>query len=343
MWGIGGGQFEQKYKTYHGKGDLFWYARAHCIPLRICAEGGFVTLTAFFILLVLVIIRLSYGFTRRARRKEPEWSRLTRTMAVIFFMIILSSLFTDIFYENSESIMFLSVLSVCGACGHKHTGRLLRQHFLFLKRRGNYYESVLNMFFDRIGWEYLGFIKIKSIIKLLVIIVLAYIIYLGVSNANSKRNELFSNGKNYYGFLNHYKKRWYIIDSHATAGFIAKSPAFSFSYKAFNAKMSQLDQYLELYINGVLNGRITLDSIYEKIIYCDISSFSGNKVKIDFKVNRTFIPLEEKWFIDSHEHGAVITKPAQQTGDLATIREKVKNDKRARWMTNPDFHSGIDN
>jgi O-antigen ligase len=68
LWGIGSGLFEQKYKAYHVKDDLFWYARAHCVPLRICAEGGFVTLISFLILLVLTLIRLSYGFTKRARK-----------------------------------------------------------------------------------------------------------------------------------------------------------------------------------------------------------------------------------------------------------------------------------
>ena len=333
MWGVGSGLFEQKYKSYHDAKDFFWYARAHCVPLRICAEGGFVTFTAFLALLILGIIRLSYGFTRRAMKKEPEWSKLTRAMAVVFSMIFISSIFTDIFYENSESIMFLSILAVCGACGHKHTGRLLRQHFTFFKHKINNIENELNMFFIGIGWEYLGFITIKSILKVIIIFSLAFIIFLGVSNASAKRQKLFSNGKLDYGFLNKYKKQWFIIGRHTMAGFVATDPVFSFSYKAFNTKMAQLDQYLELYINDILIKKLLLDSVSERIIYCDISEFSGSKIKIDFKVNRIFIPLKEKWFIDPHKYGALITKPKQICGDLETIHNDVQNNKNIKWIS----------
>ncbi|MCK5852227.1 O-antigen ligase family protein [bacterium] len=333
MWGVGCGLFEQKYKSYHDAKDFFWYARAHCVPLRICAEGGFVTFIAFSAFLILGVIRLSYGFTRRAMSKEPEWSKLTRTMAVVFLMIFISSFFTDIFYENSESIMFLSILAVCGACGYKHTGRLLRQHFIFFKRKINNIENELNMFFIGIGWEYLGFISIKSILKVIIISSLLFIIFLGVSNASIKRQKLFSNGKLDYGFLNKYKKHWYIIGRHAMTGFVATDSVFSFSYKAFNIKMAQLDQYLELYINDVLIKKLPLDSVSEQIIYCDISEFSGSKVKINFKVNHIFIPIKEKWFIDPRKYGALITKPEQICDDLETIHKDVQNSKKIKWIS----------
>jgi len=338
MWGVGSGLFEQKYKFYHEKKDLFWYARTHCIPLRICAEGGYVTLTTFLIFILLVIIRLSYGFTRRARKKEPEWSRLTRTIAIIFLMIFISSFFTDIFYENSESIIFLSILSVCGACGYKHTGRLFRQHFIMFKQKAIHIEESFNDFFIGFGWEYLGFIKIKPILKFLIIFILSLIIYLGISDASFKRQKLFANGKLDYGFLNKYKKKWFIIDKHAMAGFIAKDSVFSFRYKSFNVKMAQLGQFLELYINGKLSGSIPLDSISGQTIYCDISDYSGAKVNIDFKVNQIFIPLKEKWFEDPYKHGAVITKPIQIKGDLTKINNDIQGNQRIKWIANPYFH-----
>jgi len=337
VWGVGCGLFEQKYKTYHDKTDLFWYARAHCVPLRICAEGGLVTFVIFLIFLSLMIIRLAYGFTRRARKKEPKWSKLTRTMAIIFLMIFISSFFTDIFYENSESIIFLSILSVCGALGNKHTSRFFRQHFLFLKRKIVNIEYDLNMFFVGIGWEYLGFIKIKSIIKILVLFVLTAIILIGISNTSIKRRKLFSEGKLSYGFLNNYKKQWYVIGGHAMTGFIVNRSAFSFSYKSFNVKMAQLGQFLDVYINNVLIGSLPLNSISEQVIYCDISDFSGDKVNIDFKVDHTFVPLKEKWFVDSHKYGAVITKPKQTGDNLTVIRKEVNKNPKIKWITNPDF------
>ena len=333
VWGVGCGLFEQEYKSYHDKKDLFWYARVHCVPLRVCAEGGFITLAAFLLFLLLAIIRLSYGFTRRARRKEPEWSSLTRTMAIIFLMIFISSFFTDIFYENSESVIFLSIIFVCGALGYKHTSRFLGQHFLFIKRKLLNIEYDINMFFVGIGWEYLGFIKLKSIIKYLILFAALIIIYLGISSASLKRRKLFSEGKISYGFLNHYKKQWYVIGRNAMSGFIAKDSVFSFSYKSFNVKMAQLGQYLDLYINDILVGSIPLNSVSKQTIFCDISNYSGAKVKIDFKVNQTFIPLKEKWFIDSRKYGAVITMPTQIQGDLATIRKEVIKDQNIKWIT----------
>ncbi len=333
MWGVGSGLFEQKYKSYHDAKDFFWYARAHCVPLRICAEGGFVTFIAFSAFLILGVVRLSYGFTRRAMKKEPEWSKLTRTVAIIFLMIFISSFFTDIFYENSESVMLLSILSVCGACGHKHTGRLLSQHFIFFRRKFNKIENELNMFFIGIGWEYLGFIKIKSILKIIIIFLLLFIIFLGVSNASIKRQKLFSNEKLDYGFLNKYKKQWFIIGRHAMTGFIANDSVFTFSFKSLNTKVAQLGQFLELYINNVLIETLPLNSVNEQIIYCDISRFSGSKVKIDFKVNRIFIPLKEKWFIDPHKYGALITKPKQIHGDLETIQKDVQGNKKIKWIS----------
>ena len=337
MWGVGCGLFEQKYKSYHGKKDLFWYARTHCIPLRICAEGGYVTLTAFLIFILLVIIRLSYGFTRRARKKEPEWSGLTRTISVIFLMIFISSFFTDIFYENSESIIFLSILSVCGACGYKHTGRLFRQHFVIFRQKAIIIEENLNDFFIGLGWEYLGFIKIKTLLKFLIIFILAIIIYIGISDSSLKRQKTFAAGKLEYGFLNKHKKQWFIIDKHAMSGFITESSVFSFRYKSLNVKMAQLGQYLDLYINDKFIGSVPLNSISSQIIYCDISNYSAAKVKIDFIVNQTYIPLKEKWFADPYKYGALITKPILIKGDLTDIRKDIHNDQRIKWITNSDF------
>ncbi|RLD09350.1 MAG: hypothetical protein DRI44_08690 [Chlamydiae bacterium] len=55
-------------------------------------------------------------------------------------------------------------------------------------------------------------------------------------------------------------------------------------------------------------------------------------------LSSVFIPLKEKWFKDYHKYGALITKP-QQTGDnLSEIRQRVKCDRRVKWITGAEFH-----
>ena len=338
MWGIGSGLFEQKYKKYHGAKDLFWYARTHCVPLRICAEGGFVSLIVFLIFITLALIRMSYGFSRRAREKEPEWAKLTGAMFIVFIMFFVSSFFTDIFYENTESIMILSLFAACGATAYNKLSRLFRQHFLTIQRKINYIEDELNYFFVGIGWEYLGFIKIKTIFKTIIILIVLILIIIGVSDSKKRRNNLFATGNLSYGFLNNYKKSWYVIGERATVSFIVNHPVFSFKYKSFNTKTILARQNLNVYLNGILTGKIPLNSVSEKTVYCDVSKYIGNKVTIDFMVSPVFIPLKEGWFIDNRKYGALITKPAQVRCDLRWARVKVKKDYSIKWLSDTEFH-----
>ncbi len=343
LWGIGCGFFEQRYVKYRKRSDYFQYARTHSLLLRVCTEGGFVTLAAFVVFLAATCWRLLYSFRKRARRKEPEWSGCLRALAVVFAAIFLSSLVSDIFFENTESVMFLALTAGCAACAYQRIGRLAGQHFLPLRRRLLLpAEEYVYVWMGNIGWGYLGRIRPRSVGKVIVLLVLAFLVWNGVTRAGALRRLEFKRGALQHGFFARVpgstEPEWRSMGKRAMTGIVVRDPVFSISYRALNDRMALHDQKVRLYIDGTHAATLRLNKTEEQTLYCDVTDLYGKKIAIDLQADRVFVPRVEHWFADSHAYGAVITLPKWLRGKPADLFAKTKGDWCIRWSANPEFY-----
>ncbi|NLF39095.1 O-antigen ligase family protein, partial [bacterium] len=119
LWGIGCGLFEQQYEHFRVSADVFQYARAHNVFLRVMAEGGMVTLAACAVFFVLAFWRLARSLSRSCAWESPVWAACTRGFLAVFAGIAISSMASDVLFENAETIMVFSVLAACAACSYR--------------------------------------------------------------------------------------------------------------------------------------------------------------------------------------------------------------------------------
>jgi hypothetical protein len=334
LWGIGCGLFEQEYSRFKVRNDMFSIARAHNIPLRILAEGGIVTFLLFLVFLILTSVRLSRSFFRKAKNFAPEYSLYLQMISVGFLAFFLLSLFSDIILIREECVFFLSVVSACASRAYSKLPDFSEDKFLFLQQKWKKIERRVQHFFRKIGWGYLGTVYLSRILKIMAIGILLFLFIIGLSNAKSRRLVKLKAGRLSYGFYNKApggssRHRWCSMGSHALTESKINKDVFYFGYRAVNAKMATLGLKLKLYINNVSTASLSLNSTEERWVYCDMTGLKDQYAKIEFKTDKTFIPMKEHWFADNYSYGAVITKPIW----INRNSKNLKKEKKLTWVT----------
>jgi len=334
LWGIGCGLFEQEYSRFKVENDMFNIARAHSVPLRILAEGGIITFVLFLIFLILTFIRFSRAFFHKANTFAPEYSLYLQMISVSFLAFFLLSLFSDIILVREECLFFLAVISACAARSYSKLPDFNMNEFLFFKGKLKKIERRMQRNFRMIGWEFLYKTPLSRLLKITAIGILFALFILGLSNAKSRRLIKSRAGRLSYGFYNkipgnYPKRQWCSIGNHALTETKVHKDIFCFGYRAVNAKMATLGLKLKLYINSVPTAIFPLNSTEARWVYCDMTSLKDQYAKIEFKTDKSFIPMKEHWFADNYSYGAVITKPIWTNRNF----KHPKKGKKATWVT----------
>ncbi len=334
LWGIGCGLFEQEYSKFKVKNDMFSIARAHNVPLRILAEGGIITFVLFLIFLILTFIRFSRAFFRNANIFAHEYSLYLQMISVSFLAFLLLSLFSDIILIREECVFFLAVISACAARSYSKLPDFSEDNFLFFREKWRKVERRMQRGFRMFGWDYLCKTPLSRLLKIAAIGILFALFILGLSNAKSRRLIKSRAGRLSYGFYNKVpggssKHQWHSMGNHALTESKINKDIFYFGYRAVNAKMATLGLKLKLYINNISTATLSLNSTEERWICCDMTGLKDQYVKIEFKTDKTFIPMKEHWFADNYSYGAVITKPIW----INMNSKYLEKNKKATWVT----------
>jgi hypothetical protein len=291
-WGVGCGMFEQYYVDYRLKQDLFHYARVHNVLLRICAEGGFITFSAFLVFLTGIVRSILLAFRSDSNSYRLGWLRCVKALSLALCILGITALSSDILYENVESIMFLAIVAAC-----------LSRACAALQSVDPYSPSVLR------GTTRFGILP-KAIIILLIFILFSY----GVSTATKTAKRLFAAGTLTFG-LSQYnppgepKGMWRRLHRNALTGFHVTKPVMYFSYRALNDRMAQQTNTLTVYINNNETVSVAIDTKESRTIYFDMTALSGSYCSISWNSPRAYIPWKEHWFKHPDSFSALLTLP----------------------------------
>jgi len=343
LWGLGCGRFEQRYIEFRTQADLFRYARVHNFYLRVFTEGGAVSFIAFWIFITMNIARIF----KALKSDNKVWKGLLWAFMVSIIAIAFCSLTSDVFYETSEAIMFLAIISSCAAFAYSKCmegSRVLPEEQAIIDQNtliGRINEKI-HFFSLRIGWGYLGNIRISSFVKIFCIIIFIILIVIGGVQAQRQRRKNLYLGKLEYGFgkapVKKSKINWFAIGKSAMAGLIVKDPVMFFHYRALNNRMARQNVNLQVYIAHHFAGSLNLDSTEDKLAYFDVTELIGKPVTIEFKVNDTFVPLEEHWFADPKAYGAIVTKPMWNSAQPSNLISRTKGKWFNYWSAYPDYY-----
>jgi len=195
LWGLGCGRFEQRYIEFRTKADLFRFARVHNYYLRVFTEGGAISFIALWIFIIMNFGRL----IKAIKSDNTVYKGLLMALSVSIIAIAFCSLTSDVFYETSEAIIFLAIISGCAAFAYSkcvETRRLTPEEQEIINQTtfiGRINEKI-HFFTLRIGWGYLGSIRVSSFVKISCITTFIILIAIGCIQAQHQRR------KNLYRF-----------------------------------------------------------------------------------------------------------------------------------------------
>ena len=344
LWGIGCGLFEQQYQHFRLNYDVFLYARAHNVFLRLLAEGGAVTITAFLVFIVLSVRRLLRVFKAEVIAANPEWAPCAQAFAAVFIALLLSSLSSDVLFENTEAVMFLTFVLACGTCAYRQLELPETAGHPWFERMIAPVRDGLRQLECKINWQSYGLPPMLRILARLPVLMLLVLIVIGVRGAVQQCRVKLGQGTLSYGFYScasilPYKKDWRAVTKRAMTGMVFRQPVMYFRYRALNARMARLHLNLRLLIGGYPTATVPLSSTEERTLYCDVGALQGRWASIVFETERTFTPWKEAWFADSRTYGALVSGPLWGTPPASNFAARTAGEWNIRWSAYPDVYT----
>jgi O-antigen ligase len=343
LWGIGAGLFEQRYVDYRLPTDLFQFARAHNVFLRVAAEGGVVTLAALLVFVGVSAWRLRHAFAGYIVAARPRWARWLQVFAFMWLGLLLGACVSDITIENMETQMMLALFAACTACAYRRVAPLFRWELHGARRAWRMLERRLQALMGAFGWDYLGDVSLRTMLTVIAVAVLALLLQIGLGRAQFQCRQKLRNGRLSYGFQANTtgtggRPDWFSMARSAMTGQMVTRPVFTVQYRALNDRMVSAQQTLNVYVNGRMTEKLRLLSKEPSTFYCDVTSLKGKWVSIEFETPRTFIPWQERWFADPHPYGALLTKPVWLGEQPSNLIGRTEAAWSILWTAYPEFY-----
>lgn len=310
LWGIGAGLFESSYVRFRARDDLFVYARAHNIFLRIAAEGGIVTCLAF-IAVVATLAHTLHTCRGNARACDVAWLQLRRAFCSIAVLLLITSFFSDIWLENIESVMMLAVLMALGttvcralAPAPEDTDQEVWPSELSWRQR------MLAAVHERLMLLTWGWVGLVSLRRVVLFLCTASICLLGLRRAFYDGRKTLLRGEAVYGFvpatqLVKSPGEWFAFSRSAMRSVIVPGTVLRVTLQPLNERMAREAPRVSVWVNNVLMGHVWLSPGAHSTLYCDLSALRNDVAVIRFVADRTFCPWRLAWFKDSFSYGGV--------------------------------------
>lgn len=309
LWGIGAGLFESSYARFRTRDDLFIYARAHNIFLRIAAEGGVVTWLAF--IAVLVTLAHTLHICRgNARETDAAWLQLRRTLSVTAAALLITSFFSDIWLENVESVMMLAVLMALGtAVCHALTPVPEETDEVVWPSELSWWQRTQAAVHERLMLLTWGWVGLFGIRRLALFLCTAAMCLLGLRRAFYDGRKTILRGEAAHGFISAtaFVKpgEWFAFGRSAMRSVIVPGTVLRVTLQPLNERMAREAPRVSVWINNVLMGHLLLYPGAPGTLYCDLSALRDDVAVIRFVAERTFSPWRLAWFKDPFSYGGV--------------------------------------
>lgn len=314
LWGIGSGLFEQRYTMFHPRYDLFAFARVHNVLLRVFTEGGVVAGIA-------LLIALGGSIWRCVRiwivdvAAPNLWQQYTRGICIVLLCALATSLTSDVWYENVESVLILALVCACLAAAIRHAEAAIAPSLPLEEETEVSATPLVNGHLNAVvmlaSW---GHAHSSRFWKTAGVLVLCVILIVGLRQAQQFAAGAFRQGALSYGLdrPQPYAKEgslWRSTRRRAALTTAVNVPILSLSFRALNHRAARTGQRLVIYANDFKVGALALNSMEEHHVWCDISALTGRTVVLRWRADRDFQPWREGWFIDARPAAALAMPP----------------------------------
>lgn len=348
LWGAGAGMFEQDYALFRHSRDVFVRARVHNVPLRVLTENGSIVGIA----LLVILCRITWRFVRILRAKDDERvpsaiRRLVWMLAYVCVVCLISSLFSDVFYTDSEALLFLAMYAAIAQwafarCALSPSTMMTRVTDMWQSR-----EKSMQRFFRYNEWLRLSKMSLGTACAVSFTIVLIILTCVGIHEAQRIRDFRLENRAITYGLrrLREFDRQdtpLFIMGKDASIPTHVTTPALALYYRAAHPRMLGKDLYLTVYVNDIKAIRLPLDTLTLRALMWDVRKLQGEHVTFSYRVTSAYVPRKEGWFADNHTYGAVVSLPINVTQDPQDHAQRIKRDWHVRWSTTPLWYHETD-
>lgn len=310
FWGIGAGAFERKYAAYRARDDLFVFARAHNVFLRIAAESGLVTFITF-LAVVLSVLAAFRTYRGNGLPTDLAWLRLRPLFFVVVSALLITSLFSDIWLENTESVVMLAVLATLASATYRPLAPLppspeetewLIQTSWWHRLRATIYAHLLLL-----TWGAFGIASVRRTLLLLSTILFCV---LGLRRAFYDGHKTMLRGEAAHGFIpaSHLVTEpgdWFAFGRCAVRSVIVASDVMRLTLLPLNERMARELPRVSVFINNVKVGTLSLHPRAVKTLYCDVSRLRHDVAVVRLVAQRTFSPWHLGWYADPFAYGGI--------------------------------------
>lgn len=310
LWGIGAGLFERSYEQFRTRDDLFVFARAHNVLLRIAAECGLVTLLACAAAILSAVATL-HSSRGAGMPRDEDWLVVRRTLCVIGLMLLVTSFFSDIWLENTESVIMLSVLMAVGTVTcrvlaprmEEPEDPLWPEHTSWWQRA----QAALHERVMLLTWGWLDIVRMRRAVLLLVV---AAMCVLGLRRAFYEGRKTMLRGSAMHGFtpassLINMPGEWFAFGRSAMRSVMVQGPVLRVTIQPLNERMARKAPRVTVFLNNVLVGELTLYPGAPGTLYCDVSALKDDVAVVRLVAERTFCPWQLGWFKDPFTYGGI--------------------------------------
>jgi len=315
LWGIGCGLFEQRYSAFRSNTDLFQFARVHNIYLRVLVEAGIMTVLAG----ILAMLMTGLTWWRAVRGQGPPAAPVAAGymtgLLVVLAAAAMTGLLSDLWYENPESIMVLSILCACMVASHRlvvtaqeHTRRAVVP--ATAEGPG---ESIgtLQALMLRLSWGYVAHV---SWWKAGAVIAISVAAVFGLYTAQQAARQHLASGRTQFGIDSGASyagpgTAWHAVRRNAVQTVQVAQPIVCLQWRALNERAARTEQHFTIWINHTRVAHTRLNSLQPHTLYCDVTALQGTMAEITYRAQRNFRPWREGWFVDARASAALVRAP----------------------------------
>ncbi len=317
LWGIGCGLFEQRYRAFCSATDLFQIARVHNVYLRVLVEAGVMTALAG-ILAVLLTGLAWWRAVRGDAAAPPQAAGYAAGLLVVLAAAAITGLFSDVWYENPESIMALSILCACAAASVRHVATVRAYALRAMVPAGEAepdelvgVHGNLQALVMLLSW---GHVTHISWWKAGAVMAIGVAAVFGLRAAQQTAQQQFLAGHTHFGIdagasYAGQDATWYTVRRNAAQVVFVAQPILCLQWCALNERAAGAAQNLTIFINHTRIAHTRLNSMQGHTLYCDVSALQGTPVLITYRAQRDFQPWQEGWFVDARASAALVRAP----------------------------------
>jgi len=258
-------------------------------------------------------------------------------------MCAVSALFSDVFYVDTEAVFVLAIYLSIANRAYEKCGLPSYDYYSLIAQYWRKIERRMQRRFHRSGWELLETTSLRRVCIVAAAILLFITFGIGGLEAHRLCQSRLQNNKIIYGLRKiiiggEKHVDIYSMGKDAFVPFIVDKPILRMRYRAAHSRLLPKELSLTIHVNGVPALTLPLNALKLNSVWWDVTALQGQYVEFSYSVENAFVPLYEKWFVDLHDYGAIVSKPMGLNHSPTNYAHLNGGDWHVQYSENPEWY-----